>query len=105
MLFGKACTEVSTSARLHHLLHLILVTGNILNSGKSSGAAEGFRLEALLKLEDTKDNASPNKTLVHILVQFIMEEDSPLLDTIQDIPSVVAVSECKFSVEHETDIF
>ena len=52
-LIEQACDEVRTSDKLRKIIGLILVLVNEINTGgESKGAAEGFSLEALLKLNE-----------------------------------------------------
>ncbi len=51
----RACQEVRESVPLRHVIAMTLKAGNYLNKGTSRGNAEGFFVDALLKLIDTRD--------------------------------------------------
>jgi len=53
---GKAIVEVRTSKLFIGLLKHILAIGNFLNYGSNTGSANGFSLEVIEKLKDTKGN-------------------------------------------------
>ncbi|CAG9461908.1 unnamed protein product [Pedinophyceae sp. YPF-701] len=54
----EACKAIRGSELLHGLLLQALAVGNVLNEGNAMrGAALGFRIEALIKLKDTKTTA------------------------------------------------
>ncbi|XP_053400207.1 formin-J-like isoform X2 [Mercenaria mercenaria] len=54
------------------LMHLILNVGNYLNYGQFHGDAAGFKLSSLERLQEVKC-LSPNSTLVHCIVQMVVE--------------------------------
>ena len=49
-----ACAQVKSSPWLQRTFALILVVGNILNSGSRQGGALAIKLTSLAKLADTK---------------------------------------------------
>ncbi|KAJ9548758.1 hypothetical protein OSB04_021301 [Centaurea solstitialis] len=59
-------TQIRSSVKLRRVMQTILSLGNALNQGTARGAAVGFRLDSLLKLNETR--ARNNKmTLMHYL--------------------------------------
>ena len=48
----NACEEVQKSVRLRKLMAMILMLGNQINTGGSGRMAQGFTLDALLKLDE-----------------------------------------------------
>jgi len=84
-LIETACDEVRNSEKLQHLMTMILVLVNEINTGgESNGAAAGFNLEALLKLNEAK--AFDKKTSVlHYLIKLVMHNDESLLGFYSDL--------------------
>ena len=83
----NACEEVMTSARLRKLMAMILMLGNQINTGGSGRMAQGFSLDALLKLDEAK--AFDKKTSVlQYLVKLVKTNDSDLLNVREEIPSL-----------------
>lgn len=80
----SACEEVVSSKKFDQILELILAIGNRLNFGTASGAAVGFELTVLAKLNDVKGNVE-NLTLMHFLVQTIEKKFPKLLDFDEEI--------------------
>ncbi|XP_054669873.1 FH2 domain-containing protein 1-like [Grus americana] len=74
-----AAVELLECEELHAILHLILSTGNHLNSGGYAGSAVGFRLASLLKLPDTKAN-EPGMDLLHFVAMEAARAEKNLLD-------------------------
>ncbi|XP_064308600.1 FH2 domain-containing protein 1-like [Phalacrocorax carbo] len=58
--------ELLECEELHTILHLILSTGNHLNTGGYTGSVAGFHIASLLKLPDTKAN-EPGMDLLHFV--------------------------------------
>lgn len=82
-----ASREVFASKRFARLLQVVMHLGNFLNGATARGDAPGFKLESLLKIEDTK--TSDNKqTLLYYLVRKIREQDAQLLQWADDLKNV-----------------
>ncbi|CAG0897698.1 unnamed protein product, partial [Cyprideis torosa] len=65
-----ACNEVKESDKFQKVLQLILLFGNVMNSGTKFGESVGFDISFLPKLSQTKD--VDNKfTLIHFLVETV----------------------------------
>uniref|UniRef100_A0A8B9T1F9 FH2 domain-containing protein n=1 Tax=Anas platyrhynchos TaxID=8839 RepID=A0A8B9T1F9_ANAPL len=82
-----AATELLECEELHTILHLILSTGNHLNSGGYAGSAVGFRIASLLKLPDTKAN-EPGVDLLHFVAMEAARMQRDLLDFPSKLPHV-----------------
>lgn len=52
----KACDDVRGSDRLRKLMAVILTLGNKINTGGTGNEANGFTLDALLKLDEVGSN-------------------------------------------------
>jgi dishevelled associated activator of morphogenesis len=86
-----ASREVFASKRFSRLLQVVMWLGNFLNGTTARGDAPGFKLESLLKIEDTK--TSDNKqTLLYYLVRKIKEQDPQLLAWAEDLKNVYAAA-------------
>jgi len=72
-----AINEIAKSSQLQTLLEIVLAIGNYLNGGTPRGGAWGFKLDALAKLDQLKDN-SGKITLMDFLYG-ILEKDYPKL--------------------------
>ena len=67
-----ACNEVKESKKFHQVLKLVLLFGNVMNSGTKLGEGLGYDISFLAKLSQTKD--VDNKfTLMHYLAQTVEE--------------------------------
>ncbi|CAM2116327.1 unnamed protein product [Caretta caretta] len=66
-MIRRACETLLTSHRLPIFCQLILKVGNFLNYGRHTGDAGGFKINALLKLTETKANQTHITLLHHIL--------------------------------------
>lgn len=71
----EACTEIEKSKPLKTLLEIVLAIGNYLNGGTPRGAAWGFKLDSLEKLDAMKENEG-KKSLIHFIV-YILEKSYP----------------------------
>merc|ERR1719412_237991 len=70
-----ACKEVKESKKFAKILELILLIGNIMNTGSKNAQSVGFDISYLPKLNNTKDRENKH-TLLHFLVEHI-EKDYP----------------------------
>uniref|UniRef100_A0A8C0SND7 Inverted formin 2 n=1 Tax=Canis lupus familiaris TaxID=9615 RepID=A0A8C0SND7_CANLF len=62
-----ACNSLLNSHRLPVFCQLILKIGNFLNYGSHTGDADGFKIQTLLKLTETKSQQSRVTLLHHVL--------------------------------------
>eukprot|EP01089_Gocevia_fonbrunei_P017075 TRINITY_DN5449_c0_g1_i1.p1 TRINITY_DN5449_c0_g1~~TRINITY_DN5449_c0_g1_i1.p1 ORF type:complete len:454 (-),score=143.58 TRINITY_DN5449_c0_g1_i1:54-1415(-) len=87
----KACEEVSTSPLFRQLLEYVLSVGNVLNSGGFKGGAQGFKLDVLNKLKDTK--TTDNKlTLLHYITRILAEKSPDVIQFVKELPHVPAAA-------------
>lgn len=86
-ILKTACTEVLESKKLKRVIQVILVLGNFLNGGTARGNYDGFKLDTLVKMSDTK--TTDNKaTLVHYFSDVIDAKFKDLADWTAELPSV-----------------
>ena len=77
-----ACEEVRKSRKFAKILELILLIGNIMNTGSKNAQSVGFDISYLPKLNNTKDRENKD-TLLHFLVEYV-ERDYPELLSFAD---------------------
>ena len=87
MNLKKAIDQVMASGALKLVLSVLLETGNFLNGGTPRGQADGFYLDFLDKLIDTKD-ASGSKTLFHFLVSSLVDHYPVALELPNELSAV-----------------
>ncbi|XP_078089243.1 inverted formin-2-like [Mustelus asterias] len=98
-LIKKACEDLLSSSRLPQFCQLILKIGNFLNYGSATGNADGFRMNTLVKLKETKAN-QPQVTLLHYAVQEIEKSYPDLLNLPDDLKSVSKAASIKLDSIH-----
>lgn len=93
-----ACKELRSSARFKTALQAILTIGNALNQSTFRGGAHGFRLEALLKMKDTKTvkSGADCPTLLHYISRVFIRADPKLTLFMEELPSVEAAARVSF---------
>eukprot|EP01116_Phalansterium_solitarium_P017252 TRINITY_DN419_c0_g2_i2.p1 TRINITY_DN419_c0_g2~~TRINITY_DN419_c0_g2_i2.p1 ORF type:complete len:1136 (-),score=432.75 TRINITY_DN419_c0_g2_i2:123-3530(-) len=97
---SEALDECLKSTKLVRLLEIVLMFGNHLNGGTHNGRAYGFKIDALLKLADTK--ASDNRSsLLHYLASFVDSRHPELLDWWTEMPHVQAAAAVSFTSTKE----
>ncbi|XP_012224016.1 protein diaphanous isoform X2 [Linepithema humile] len=82
-----ACEEVLNSQKFRQILQLILLFGNVMNSGSRNGQAFGYEISFLTKLTSTKD-IDNKQTLMHYLVDTIERKYPECLKFIDELPHV-----------------
>ncbi|KAK9070808.1 hypothetical protein SSX86_011210 [Deinandra increscens subsp. villosa] len=83
--------QIRGSMKLRRIMQTILSLGNALNQGTSRGAAVGFRLDSILKLNETR--ARNNKsTLMHYLCKVLADKLPELLDFSKELSSLEPAS-------------
>ncbi|KAL7590671.1 hypothetical protein Lser_V15G37981 [Lactuca serriola] len=81
-------------------MQTILSLGNALNQGTKRGAAVGFRLDSLLKLNETR--AKSNKmTLMHYLCKVLADKLPELLDFSKELGSLEPASKIRIKTMAE----
>ncbi|KAL8208763.1 hypothetical protein R6Q57_008175 [Mikania cordata] len=82
---------IKRSMKLRRIMQTILSLGNALNHGTTRGAAVGFKLDSILKLNETR--ARNNKTtLLHYLCKVLADKLPELLDFSKDLDSLEPAS-------------
>ncbi|KAI9267814.1 Formin, FH2 domain-containing protein [Sporodiniella umbellata] len=102
-----AINELKESARFKRVLKTVLAIGNYLNEKTIRGNALGFRLDALLKMRDTKaegEGVNNVPTLLHYLVYLLTKSGNDVVNFKQDISHLHAASRRK-SVNKALKIF
>ncbi|KAF5804998.1 putative tensin phosphatase, C2 domain, formin, FH2 domain, protein-tyrosine phosphatase [Helianthus annuus] len=83
--------QVRSSVKLRRVMQTILSLGNALNQGTARGSAVGFRLDSILKLNETR--ARNNKmTLMHYLCKVLADKLPELLDFSKELGSLEPAS-------------
>jgi len=89
----NACIEVRTSEKFTAVLEIILYMGNFMNCNSSKGGAWGFKLDTLTKLSEIKSKKNSELSLLHFLVEYLLEEYPELGDFYHDLKSVEKIKE------------
>ncbi|XP_054279707.1 protein diaphanous isoform X2 [Macrosteles quadrilineatus] len=82
-----ACEEVKQSRKFAQMLELVLLLGNIMNSGSRNGQAFGFEISYLPKLSSTKDIENKT-TLLHYLADTVERKFPELMTFADDLPHI-----------------
>ncbi|XP_076903085.1 putative formin-like protein 15b [Bidens hawaiensis] len=86
-----ACDEVCKSVKLKEVMKRILYLGNTLNQGTARGAAVGFKLDALLRLEDTH-TLNSRMILMHYLCKLFANKSPDLIEFPDDLVNLEAAT-------------
>lgn len=88
----EACKQVRHSAKLKHVLFLVLQIGNYLNGASTRGGAYGFKLCDLEKLKQVR-SADQQTTLLHYLVKLPTVGSASWIKDLKEkqLPAVFAV--------------
>ncbi|XP_018086099.2 inverted formin-2-like isoform X2 [Xenopus laevis] len=84
---STACDDIISSHRLPLFCQLILKVGNFLNYGSHTGNANGFKINTLLKLTETKANQT-RITLLHHILEEVEQNHTDLLQLPSDLENV-----------------
>ena len=87
-----AITELRNSKMLTEILKICLAIGNYLNGSSFRGGAYGFKLDALLKLAETKSAGTGPASILHYLSKYIEDKNPKLLDFLTEMPHVTDAS-------------
>eukprot|EP00736_Rhodelphis_marinus_P008405 Rmarinus@m.19366 len=85
LAISQACTELRSSTKLPEVLAFVLAHGNFMNSGTFRGNAYGFRLDCLLKLQDTR-SIHGKTTLLHCLASALDKKRPAALRVADEMP-------------------
>ncbi|THH10298.1 hypothetical protein EW146_g8409 [Bondarzewia mesenterica] len=93
-IYLTASREVRSSTRFKGVLQAVLAVGNALNESSFRGNARGFKLEALLKMRETKTikGGAECPTLLHYLTRVLLRTDPLLVNYIEDMPHLEAAA-------------
>merc|ERR1719471_1127221 len=91
----EACQEVRRSKKFAKILELILLIGNIMNTGSRLEQSVGFDISYLPKLSNTKDKDNQS-TLLHFLVETIEAKNPELLNFYEEILHLDKASKASF---------
>ena len=79
-----ACEEIKKSSKFRRILELILLIGNIMNTGSRMEQCVGFDIAHLPKLSNTRDKLN-QWNLLHFLVETVELEQPDLLQFYEEI--------------------
>jgi len=79
-----ACEELKKSSKFARVLEIILLIGNIMNTGSRNEQSVGFDISYLPKLSNTKDKDN-KRTLMHFLVETIESSYPDLINFYEEI--------------------
>ncbi|KAH0840265.1 hypothetical protein J3R83DRAFT_1272 [Lanmaoa asiatica] len=93
-----ACRELRTSRLFKKTLQAVLAVGNRLNGSSFRGSARGFRLEALLKMKETKTAKATSDcpTLLHYIARVLLRTEPKLTLFIEELPSLEPAARISF---------
>ncbi|XP_065896686.1 inverted formin-2-like isoform X2 [Dysidea avara] len=86
-----AVNEVLSSELLKRILYIVLVTGNMINSGGHFGNAYGFTTDSLDNFGDTRTNKS-SVTFMNYIASIFQKQDPDLLGVIKELPHLKEAS-------------
>ncbi|KAI9467190.1 hypothetical protein BJY52DRAFT_1236932 [Lactarius psammicola] len=100
-ILHSASRELKTSQKFKRVLQAVLTVGNALNGSSFRGGARGFRLEALLKLRETKSvkGGAECPTLLHYVARVLLRTDPTLVTFLEDMPHIEAAARDLLQVE------
>jgi len=100
----NASRESRSSMKFKQILQIVLALGNTLNGSTSRGGAQGFQLNSLLKMNETKTaRASPDcPTLLHYLARVLLRKDPSLTTFIYELPSLEAATHISMQITVQT---
>jgi len=79
-----ACEELRRSVKFARVLEIILLIGNIMNTGSRNEQSVGFDISYLPKLSNTKDREN-KRTLMHFLVETIESSYPDLINFYEEV--------------------
>jgi len=93
-----ACRELRTSELFKKTLQAVLAVGNRLNGSSFRGGARGFRLEALLKMKETKTAKATADcpTLLHYVALVLLRTEPKSTLFIEELPNLEPAARISF---------
>jgi len=103
-ILRNASHELRSSLKFKQILQVVLALGNTLNGSTFRGGAQGFQLNSLLKMNETKTaRASPDcPTLLHYLARVLLRKDPSLTTFINELPSLEAATRISMQITLQT---
>ncbi|KAI3782060.1 hypothetical protein L2E82_12092 [Cichorium intybus] len=89
--------DITSSVKLRVIMQTILSLGNALNQGTARGAAAGFRLDSLPKLNETYTRNN-KMTLMHYLCKVLADKQPELLDFSKELGSLEPASKIQLKI-------
>ncbi|EKE41771.1 diaphanous protein, putative [Entamoeba nuttalli P19] len=99
----KASNQLLDSKKFIHLMEVILLMGNFLNSGTAKGNVAGFKFETLNKTLDTKTGDN-KRTLLHIIQEYAAEKLKEEVDGWQNEVTEIPLAAKVPGAQFESDI-
>ncbi len=96
----SCCNEIKSSKKFKLIMGTILAVGNYMNGGTKRGRADGFKLNALLKLESTKlikinddddkieETAIGMKNMFDLIVHQSWKNDNNIKDIVNELSTL-----------------
>lgn len=85
----ETCNDVRNSTKFQKLLEVLLLVGNIMNSGSANlEASIGFDMKFLPKFHGTKANDN-RRTLLHLVAQIVSDKHSQLINFSEDFSAFI----------------
>ncbi|RHY41097.1 hypothetical protein DYB34_000913 [Aphanomyces astaci] len=97
-LLDQAYGDLKRSTKLLSLLQVVLAVGNYLNGGTPRGGVYGFKLDILPKLSQVKATSSANKTLLHVIAEYVATSVPDASDFYESLNSLDEVSAISFKL-------
>jgi hypothetical protein len=91
-LLTRVCNQVMNSAKLQHVLEMVLRVGNIMNEGTRTGGASGFKFDSLLRLTQTKSSDGKTTVLDFLVTTFVAKGQRETLNLSADFPDCQTAS-------------
>lgn len=92
----NALKQLRESGKMFGMLEMVLILGNFINDGTFRGNASGFKIDALVKMADTKSSKKPKFNLIHYLVELTESIRPDLLDFSAELETVVKAATSMF---------
>uniref|UniRef100_A0A7S2WBB6 FH2 domain-containing protein n=1 Tax=Rhizochromulina marina TaxID=1034831 RepID=A0A7S2WBB6_9STRA len=91
-IMSRACSQITSSARLARLLSEVLAVGNVMNEGTQKGGAMGFTVDSLLKLTQTRSVCKSMTVLDYIVDTLLSKEEADVVDFREELQDLESAS-------------
>ena len=88
----EACKGVVHSKHFKYIMATVLSLGNFLNNGTRRGGLQGFVIESILKIGDTKSPHEEGFTLMHYLIEHCSTLRPSVLDLLIELDTCKAAA-------------